>query len=57
MIDPFEKTKTFEDLIDEIEQNDHGDDDAFEDMDSLEEMAENEFEDGVVGISDWDDWN
>jgi hypothetical protein len=56
MIDPFEKTKTFEDLIDEIEQNDQGDD-AFEDMDSLEEMAENEFEDGVVGISDWDEWN
>ena len=34
------------------------DDDLFDHVDeSLEEMADKEADEGVVGIADWDDWN
>lgn len=56
MIDPFEKSKTLWDNFDEmiIEK----DDDLFDYAEeSLEEMADNESDQGVVGIADWEDWN
>lgn len=34
------------------------DDDLFDHVDeSLEEMADKEADEGVVGIADWEDWN
>ena len=56
-MDPFKKKKDpwgyFED--DMIAEKD---DDLFNHVDeSLEEMADNEADEGVVGIADWEDWN
>ena len=58
MQDPFDREKTFDDIIDDIERNEYSDDDnLFDDMDSLDEMKEEEFEGGVEGIDNWDEWN
>ena len=58
MQDPFDREKTFDDIIDDIERNEYSDDDnLFDDMESLDEMKEEEFEGGVEGIDNWDEWN
>ena len=45
----------FDDFDDMIVEKD---DDLFDHADeSLEEMADNEADQGVVGIADWEDWN
>ncbi len=58
-MDPFKKQKDpwgyFDELDDVIVEKD---DDLFDHVDeSLEEMADNEADQGVVGIADWEDWN
>lgn len=58
-MDPFKKQKDpwvyFDDFDDMIVEKD---DDLFDHADeSLEEMADNEADQGVVGIADWEDWN
>ena len=58
-MDPFKKQKApwvyFDDFDDMIVEKD---DDLFDHADeSLEEMADNEADQGVVGIADWEDWN
>lgn len=54
-MDPFKKKKDPWGLDELIVEKD---DDLFDHADeSLEEMADNEADEGVVGIADWEDWN
>ena len=61
MMDPF-KIKKQKDPWDNFDYLDdmlvEKDDDLFDHADeSLEEIAENEADQGVVGIADWEEWN
>jgi len=59
MMDPFKKQKDSWDYFDNLDEMIvEKDDDLFDHVDeSLEEIAENESDQGVVGIADWEDWN
>lgn len=59
MMDPFKKQKDpwgyFDELDDMLVEKD---DDLFDHAEeSLEEIAEDEADQGVVGIVDWEEWN
>lgn len=58
MIDPWDKLKEQSFLYEDDFIVQEKDDDLFDHVDeSLEEMAKNEADEGVVGIADWEDWN
>lgn len=58
MIDPWDKLKEQSFLYEDDFIVQEKDDDLFDHVDeSLEEMADKEADEGVVGIADWEDWN
>jgi len=59
MMDPFKKQKDPWDYFDNLDEMlVEKDDDLFDHVDeSLEEIAEDEADQGVVGIADWEEWN
>ena len=58
MIDPWDKLKNQPFFYEDDFIVQEKDDDLFDHVDeSLEEMADKEADEGVVGIADWEDWN
>lgn len=58
MIDPWDKLKEQPFFYEDDFIVQEKDDDLFDHVDeSLEEMADKEADEGVVGIADWEDWN
>ena len=58
MMDPWDKLKNQPFFYEDDFIVQEKDDDLFDHVDeSLEEMADKEADEGVVGIADWEDWN